>query len=92
MGGERDLVYLVYGNSALVEIRLLQWLGCFAFLVFRLNPNFCLWVFIICATVSSTCSPLLSYVLSSHDYITPVMTQYEGPGWTEPSNPELLSL
>lgn len=33
-----------------LEERALQWLGCFAFLSFRLNPNFCLLVFIINAT------------------------------------------
>ena len=54
MGGKNGsdcLVCLGCGCPAFVEVRLIQWLSYFAFLLFWLNPNICLWIFIIRATV-----------------------------------------
>lgn len=40
---------------ALVEVRVFYWIGCFAFLIFNLNLNICLWVFTIHATFDVQC-------------------------------------
>lgn len=53
MGREAQsaLVYLICGYLSLVEVRLLQWLACFDFLIFELNLNISLFIFIVCATL-----------------------------------------
>ena len=44
----RDRIFPSLQSEDLVEVSLV--VGCFAFLIFRLNPNICLWVFIIHVT------------------------------------------
>lgn len=53
MREERELGcldFLVCACTTLVKVRILYQLGCFAFVVFRLNPNIWLQVFVICST------------------------------------------
>ena len=47
---KRDYIPAFFQSEDFIELRALQWLGCFAFLIFSLSPSICHWVFIIHAT------------------------------------------
>ena len=38
-----ELTVPAFQSGDFIEVRALYWLGCFAFLTYRLNPNICLW-------------------------------------------------